>query len=401
MPSTLGRKGEASVEHIKPMSAPGLRLLAALGVMACCLVGGRAMAQMPPAPADPASEGQQVAQQLQAWFALAFELPPALAVDSELRTAVNAMVQAQQPRIAGLLSDWFAQEQARDPATARPTLQFRVATRLINEFALWQLDSAGAQYDATMQRARAHPRVCEWPAESLSPFAQRVLVWQHVPAAQRSALLAAEAGLLQRLGEPRPMAPARPVPSADEWAWDQVEALIKRKVLPPVPMPPLLAWRTLNDMAETALQSKESTRCVLRQWSLAMAERDSSGALSEADSLALRYADVTDANRWIHHVPAGTVQAIDYPALAREVGLEGLVTVLFRIDAQGKVQQAWIEKRVLSVPLIRGQRPVAFETLLDAASLARVRAGPHEPPKEVTLKHGLAVRRIEYDWKLQ
>jgi hypothetical protein len=58
-----------------------------------------------------------------------------------------------------------------------------------------------------------------------------------------------------------------------------------------------------------------------------------------------------------------------YPPIATRFQAEGATIAQVRLDAGGKVQQASVVDRKITVPGIRGVRPVAFETLFDAQTL--------------------------------
>ena len=69
----------------------------------------------------------------------------------------------------------------------------------------------------------------------------------------------------------------------------------------------------------------------------------------------------------------GTTATEDgYPRQARRFDVERSVRVEFRVDAQGRVLASRIVERRLRARDRQGSRPLAFETLLDEASLERV-----------------------------
>ena len=78
--------------------------------------------------------------------------------------------------------------------------------------------------------------------------------------------------------------------------------------------------------------------------------------------------------------------------------IEGTVRVEVEVDAQGSLLSARIKERSIKVPGLHGARPVAFETALDEASLARARLAWKRPPATTT---EAGVKTLEFVWRLE
>ncbi|MDP3225435.1 MAG: hypothetical protein Q8M96_20055 [Rubrivivax sp.] len=330
-----------------------------------------------------------------------FSLPAKFETDPELRASVQKLVDAELPRMQGLLASWLDQERQQAPAANVNRLSWRLRARVANEMAQWRLDLAGPRHEELLQQALMHPRACDWPKHTDSLLAVLVHQWRGVPAVNRAELLAAEATSLQRWGLPRGEMPRRPVPSADDIAAGAIDNLLQRQLQPAVPMPPVLAWRLLGDRDPVAERKGRQTRCVLQQWATALSLGQPGDARAETAALALRYGHSPMADLWWGDSHPGVSASDGYPDLARSLEVEGTVQVAYSLDAKGQLQQALVERRDIRVPGTPGRRAVALETLLDAASLARVADMTHAKPRPEEVQQGRATRRIEFVWQLK
>ena len=76
----------------------------------------------------------------------------------------------------------------------------------------------------------------------------------------------------------------------------------------------------------------------------------------------------------------GTPGPSAYPEFARRFDVSGVTTISRRFDAAGKPEHASVVARKITVPGIRGVRPIAFEDAFDAASVQHAFAEPVAKP---------------------
>jgi hypothetical protein len=368
----------------------------------CALVMSGAMAQASapkgkPAPALVSYE-TQAAQHIARWLGALLALPPDLPIDDDLRAEAEAIAKAHAARMNPVFVAWATEERAQiDPSRFPGQLATNMEARYVNEVALWRLDSAGAQHDAAILPALLWPGRCPL-AHDRSLFARQMLIVQQVPRAQRALVLAGERELLGRWGKPRAALPARPVPSLAELEEQSIARMLESDWLPEVPLPPVLASTLLTRERKPG---GDSVLCATHQWwlrrTLALQPSEQAASL-----IAWRYASLPDGARWLVSDDRlkGKTPA-DYPPFAAQFGIEGKVLVDVVLDPRGHIASTRIAGRELTVNGVRGIRPVAFETSLDEASIARVRlpdiasAFKPDPSKPQTLV------RVPVGWKLQ
>ena len=271
----------------------------------------------------------------------------------------------------------------------------RLLARVANEFALWHLDTVGPAHDDALFTALRDGQPCRMRGQR-TPYDFRVMFWQAVPPAQREALLAGERVLLQRWGEPRSGVAPLPDPLPQARVRTAVHAIRAGLSKHSRPLAPVLAWTLLQDTEETSAFDT-AFQCALHQWWL---QQDvNPGAAVDQRLIDFRYGTLLTADRMLRGpAPRGgspPESAEAYPAFARLWELQGSVAVELTLDAQGGVREARVVERRLTVPGIRGQRAVAFETLLDAPSLARARAMKHAPPTSA------GPSRLRFRWSLE
>ena len=339
-----------------------------------------------------AEEDQALVGQLAGWTRRAFAVPDELRLDGPLREAATKMAQDHVARVTQLLKVWIAEERTASgaPHLRGGALSQPVFRRLLNEMAVWWIDSTGPAYDAAWLKAALAPSAC-----SVIPpttFAQRIAMVQTAPVESRAALLAGEQELLSRWGTRRQSLAARPSPAdfeAPDRAIGQLRAGIPVKV---EPMAPFLASR-IFDRGRKPGKPDRWEQCAKSQWWLASQLAD--GKTGQAQALALyRFSTLFDAQEF---VPVGVLQSKEqqsYPPAAAYFNVEGITTVEVQSDANGAFVQARVVSRRIAVPGVRDNPPVAFETLLDAAALAIAAKGSYADGKGT-------LHRRDFDWRLK
>lgn len=139
-------------------------------------------------------------------LARAFVLDKKLRIDPALRTAANEMSAAHLARMDKLLLSWLQEERGLNIKGRAPNegeVYFAVTARVQNELALWHIAPGDADYEsATLAVLQSSPRICDREGNSrFSDFSSRMLRVQAMPAAQRTAALAAERKLLAQWGQ--------------------------------------------------------------------------------------------------------------------------------------------------------------------------------------------------------
>lgn len=312
--------------------------------------------------------------------------------DADLLAAGREMAQVHLARARALLPAWLAQARAETPAGAPPyEADRRLYARVVNELALWSLDSPGAEFDAVQLQALKRPGLCR-DLDTVSEFAFTLRLWQGLPPAQRDAGVQAERQRLARWGEPRPGLPGLPSPLPDARLRSVfAEARAADGSFETV-MPPVLA-NLLFSQPDWFPQHRDSLRCEAFQWQLRDHLRRQSGAT--ADALAvMRHAVMRVFQP--QDEPADALASGAYPRAAAAFGVEGRVVVELLPDPKAGPPRAAVLSRQITVPGLPGVRAAAFEGLLDEASLVRARATPADPGS------ARGVRRVvEVEWKLQ
>lgn len=329
--------------------------------------------------AAPDQQDQDMLQNLRGNLARSFDLPAELPLDAGLRASANASSAAHLERIGALLPAWVAEERQQQIASGKQNEQWYVLfatwARLLNELALWQLEPGDAAYEqATATVIGNAPQSCNLHSDPrFGDYAARIARIQALPAGQRPAMLAAERELLAHWGKPRPAPAAWPEPLPQ----DAALALLKSDAKDRPALPPTLAMQLLVDKKNYATFARED-QCLLQQWWF---KRSLQQGVAQATALsAFRYGTLISAELRFTGMfepvsangkppPPPTDGKPPYPPIANRFRAEGATIGQARLDAGGKVQQASVVDRKITVPGIRGVRPVAFETLFDALTL--------------------------------
>jgi hypothetical protein len=375
---------------IKLKSRAG-RLLAACALLAC----------LSPAHAAPTGNDEQEAamiRELDGMLTRSFRLPDALKLDPALRAEADRIGAAHVARIRQLLPAWLREErtlQAGDGARSdAATVFYGVMARLLNEFALWQVEPGDPAYEKAMAEAlKNSPSVCTTEADMrYQDFETRILRVQALPPAKRPAALATERELLAHWGQPRAAIPPWPNPLPQEAAMAAVARIRAGGPRPPQALTPVLASSLLAKRQDYAALPWQ-TRCLFQQWWLRTSLAQ--GAAPEAALTAFRYGTLLTATGRFGRAfeaeqggdaskaPAGRPA---YPKLATRFEVTGKTRISRRFDASGKPEGASVIGRDIQVRGIHGVRPVAFEDAFDALALhyaldgqAAAPAGKTEP----------------------
>ena len=323
-------------------------------------------------PAPLASSPADV-DQINTWMADYFA--PRFTVDSGLLSGgllaeAQALSQAHTLRMRELLVQW-----TRETGSAKTAF-----TRLANAFALWGLDSLGPAHDARWLLALQSPGACyRGERFNASELESRLQGLQSLPPDGLALALADERNLLARWGQPdqalNAMQPLTPFADYDDWKRTSLSTLtpelaLQRQLaiwlLQPKPaatpggvfMPPGLSCAANQMALRAALATVDSTLAseVLMRW------RES----QKMTVAALVWAPIPETHN-------SSAKSLAYPRLAVHFGVQGTVKVVAWADAAGTAPRAAVARRDLLVDgLLPGQRPAAFESLLDAASIARI-----------------------------
>lgn len=334
-------------------------------LLAACLLAWAwaatpAQAQVRPSPP------QRTEAEAVAWIyplvAPSFSVSGLPGIDADLQRQADDLAAEHLQRIRDLLTRRMAQEQAREGASRVP-LELRGLAWIVNERAIWRIDSLGAEDDALQRRMVAGAQACP---QHVDPTRLRFVIaqLQGLPAAERSRALALERERLARWGTVRGPLPAwPPVPPMA-----QVTAAVEQaRRADPAPTPPLPASirATIDAHPDRPAIRGLVMYCEAVAWWLSQPG-------DEADRLTLaRMALMPVARRGVAGMRA---EAAGYPPAARLHGVEGTIGVEVEIDESGRPQRPRIVRRSVAVPGIHDTRPIAFEMIFDDASLERVRA---------------------------
>jgi hypothetical protein len=363
--------------HMRRLAPACLGKAMLAGAVACMLGGAHAAT-----PAFFDDLKAEIVPGLHLTLVWAFTLDERLALDPALRAAADKIGKEHVARIDKLLPAWVDEERLRqsgvdDPVLMHYVVSYALNARLLNELALWQLEPGDAHYeDATLTALRDGSGVCDASGDKrLTVFASRILRIQALPEAECEAMLASERLLLTHWGLPRAGLAPWPDPLPQQAAY----ALLQRGPAdvdhPRLPLPPILAYHVFGKGEDyTGLNPWE--RCVLQQWWLRESLR--LGVAPAAALNGFRYGTMPAAvghfdDAWDKPDAADVKDRAGpppYPSIARHYNMSGFTTVSVQLDAEGKPLQAAVTGREITVSGIRGVRPVAFENVFDAASVA-------------------------------
>lgn len=360
------------------------------------------------APAQVAGQGvsdrgaqaaQETADAMHGWLQRLLSIPADLPIDASLRSAIERLVAEHLVRMRPVFRQWAAEEARRlgdDLNQAGDSMRLRMTARYVNEVALSRLEGAGPAYDQAILEAILKPATCRG-SERLRYFASIVWLLQNVDPPKRQVVLDGERELFARWGAVRPGLPKRPIPSQAEQELRELALLKAGQAEPLVPMPPVLAAKAL-DLKKHAVTGGYA--CVMRRWGLEQALAQP-GASRDHALAAYRYATAPLAQEWLENEGTSGTESGDYPRVAALHGVEGVVTVGGSIDAAGRLLEARVIARSITVPGVGGVPPVAFETIFDDASLARVAAERYDKPDPARLRGGAFAFTREIRWRLR
>jgi hypothetical protein len=354
----------------------------------------RLAAQTPAPPLN--RDDQEAVKHVLAFFEREFALPAQLVLEPELRVAAEDMAKQHLARMPARAVQWLQAAKGNESLTlTRGEIESRVWARAFNEITHWRLAGAAEAADVAAQAHLLNPSICRF-AGGNGWFANLMLQLQSLPAPRRAATLAAEESLLRRWGE-WPAPPLPPRVSMAQLTQLAVERVKSGKARLDPPMPPVLAHLTLANEPKTP--SSPDTHCVHRLWGL-LAAFQQPAADREELMWSYRHAAAPDVNHW-YSPTAPTDPEPEYPPIAARWGVEGTVTVEARVNSLGKALDFRVAARSLKVMGQPMERPFAFETLLDAASLVRVGKMQFGAPEASRLNNGVAVISTSFVWRLQ
>jgi hypothetical protein len=342
----------------------------------CVLLAGMASA----APAQDVDDDS--AKELQKWLARSFVLPPDLPLDPAVRAQAGAIAAAHLARMRTVITAWLREERLSQSAGAqKPSTQwvyFAVWARMLNELALWHITPGDAAYEkAMLDVATTAPAICRLMGDArFSDYASRILRVQALAPAQRDAVFASERSLLDHWGKPHPDIAPFPDPTPEETGMAVIERMRAGTATPPLALPPTLASSMVSARENYGVGVQES-KCLFQQWQLRINLKQ--GKAPAAALSAFRYGTMITATdrigSWFDDPDAAAEQkpaagaGPSYPAMARRFQVTGSTVIKRTLDAAGNVVDARVASRKITVPGIRGVRPVAFENTFD--TLAR------------------------------
>lgn len=326
-------------------------------------------------------------------FTDVFTAPADLPLQPAMRQEAQRIGQAHVEQMRTWVAGWPAQIRAALPAGAvlsRAHLDQAMWSRFYNEITAWRLAAGAPGSGTVVAQADTLPMHACRDLTHLGPWSELLVLAQALPPERRAQAMQAELQVLQRWGR-WPAPPPIPPVSLD----DQTRSLFADPPEKSPPMAPALA-AVLFTTQPAPLSPRQ--RCLARQWRLQAAL--AAGLPKDAVWAAFVYASSPKADAW-SAAPAGTAaDEGDYPTLARRFVVVGTVLVEVQVDAQGRILGSRIANRSLTAMEQAGVRPLAFETLLDEASLKRAARVAQAPPPAADLKNGVALRRLELVWRL-
>jgi hypothetical protein len=322
-----------------------------------------------------------------------------LPLDADARKAATEIGKAHLERVRTLLPQWIEQERAvaGNPGLRGWTLSQSLYFRVVNEMAIWSIESAGPANDEAWIKAALTPKACYFIPQYV--FARRIAMIQAAPIEVRATLLEGERQLLSRWGSKRENLPERPS-AAQFRAADHVITRL-RVGLPTdaLPMPAYLAGQLLT--RDQKSQLNDLGQCAKSQWWLASQLEHGNTDRRQALTLYL-YSRMDDAQQTF--VPPGITQQMvaklatgdksGYSPVATHFHVEGVTVIETELDDQGKFIRAEVVSRKLKVPGVRDNPPIAFETMLDAAALDYAEKG-----RSYTADQGKRIQ-FEKNWRL-
>jgi hypothetical protein len=325
-------------------------------------------------------------------------------LEGRLQEAGRELAAEHLLRVKTLMRSW-ALAALRDPDTRdRPTQTAHA--RIANAFALWGLDSLGTEHDDRLLKALQSRSACfrgeDGKASELEARLRRL---QALPSDELELALRDERELLARWGTPRTWE----APRAPFLVGDQIRRLRAGVGQADPPLSPVLAYWFLAKDKKIQLDpdaAHPALHCALHQWAL-WAELDkASSQEARRDALARwREALKMDAGAllWLSAEEVGKAHSADdsYPRVARYFMVTGDVELDVELDAAGKVLDGRVAKRSVQVlGLPAGERPAAFETLLDQGSLRLLKTSSFKPGSGKQ-EGGRWLARQPYRWSFQ
>jgi len=341
------------------------------------------------------------------WLDSIFAWPADAAASPELaalRDRAVALAAAHRERLAPLLPQWVQQARAADPQDPDGDgIWVRLNNRLFNEVAMHDIDHVSAAVDEAWLAALQRPQACRMPPTTSGWWQRRLLPLATLEPALRDVALDGEARLLARWGQqPRDGLPERPAETS--------KTLIEAEVLQArqdgrrsgLAMPLAGAAAVFDRDPEEPDEWWPDARCVLHRWWL-QRELARPGADRRALLDQYRFGSAATALYWIDASklpPRRADQARAYPPRALRFEVTGDVKVELAVDREGVVRRARVVERKLMVPGIVG-RPVAFEDLLDEASVRVFLGSKQSVPPPESFRGDLATTTAFTKWTLE
>jgi hypothetical protein len=338
-----------------------------------------------------------ITSELITWTADWLKVRDDIVLDASLRVEIDDIKREHIARMQGMFKKWVVAEQAElaDKATSELLVR-RLWGRVMNEIALWRLQSPGTDYDDVMAESIAKQGICRL-IDGYANFSEAVIRLQAMSSDKRKIALLGERALLARWGSPRADLPPRPEKTLQALEAEVVAKLKADSTTKAPTMPPVLARNLFSDKERN---DKLASSCALHQWGFALATAQRGGNRASALS-AYRYAMMPMAADWLAYPAVNPGQPSDYPPLAATYEVQGSVVLQLRIDSEGQFKGATVVDRRLTVPGLHGARPVAFETSLDEATIVLAAKATYSKPDPSQLSNGVMTARREYAWVMK
>lgn len=374
----------------------------------CDALAGLLGGQLTLAVAQAPSVQQQLQPLIESWSRQIISVPAKPVLGADMAARLPALGAELQPLLAAAGARWLGELTTAMPGATAGSLYLPLMARLNHELVSWMVSSPGTAREGIEWKLAQQPGYCRERSslheDQWALLADRLLFMQPLQGAEREAAIAAErqrwqlwlAGGLKEAGTPTLPPQLQALQAAERQRGDEpvsphaMSPWLSRMTLGERPPKPygglmqecaLVQWWLINEVARTSLSPPEAMRLFRF------------GTLPASENLLYM---PPETRRLIRTSPAGS-----YPPIAQRFEVTGTVTATVLLDATGRLLEAQITSRQLSMPgLAPGRAPAAYEQELDRASFARLRATRFDTPAATDLNKGVARKEVQLAWRL-